>query len=81
MTVDGDDRDEPSALSMHGHGNRRCPTVVCMKSTKRFCMYQMGSLSYQVIFVVVAVVVVVGDVDGKRGGRKQESWETVGHGC
>jgi len=33
-------------------------------------MYQMGSLSYQVIFVVVVVVVVVvvGDVDGKRSG-------------
>jgi hypothetical protein len=26
----------------------------------------------------IVVVVVVGDVNGKRGGKKQESWETVG---
>jgi hypothetical protein len=67
--VDDDDRDELSALSMHGHENRRCPTIVCMKLARGYIQYQMGSVSYQ----VVVVVVVVGDVDGKRGGRKQES--------
>jgi hypothetical protein len=64
---------ELSALSMHGHEIRLCPIIMCMTSTKGYFRIFYGSVSYQVRRRRRRRRHV-----GKRSGRKQESWETVG---
>jgi hypothetical protein len=57
-----DDRDELSMLSMLGHEIGSCPIIACIKLTKGYSMYRMGSVSYQVRR----------RCRWKRDGRKQE---------
>jgi hypothetical protein len=57
-----------------------CPQYRCIATKSDLAQHEVNK---RILYVsegqyAIVVVLVVGDVDGKRGGKKQESWETFG---